>query len=82
LIFIHCQKLIQELIIQHEGRFDVKVRYDDLQMPEFIGGFSEPVQFGAQSQTVQRADTGNSLVCCLPEYLSYTVNSIQSGFWR
>lgn len=42
-----------------EGRFDVKVRYDELQMPEFIGGFSEPVQFGAQSQTVQRSDTGN-----------------------
>lgn len=42
-----------------EGRFDVKVRYDELQMPEFIGGFSEPVQFGSQSQTVQRADTGN-----------------------
>lgn len=42
-----------------EGRFQVSVRYDELQMPEYIGGFSEPVSFGAQSQTVQRADTGN-----------------------
>lgn len=42
-----------------EGRFQVSVRYDDLQMPEFIGGFTEPVSFGAQSQTVQRADTGS-----------------------
>lgn len=42
-----------------EGRFQVSVRYDELQMPEFIGGFTEPVSFGAQPQTVQRADTGN-----------------------
>lgn len=41
-----------------EGRFDVSVRYNELQMPEFIGGFTEPVSFGSQSQTVQRADTG------------------------
>lgn len=35
-----------------EGRFNVKVRYSDLLMPEFFGGFSRDVQMNAITQTV------------------------------
>lgn len=41
-----------------QGRFNVKVRYDALQIPEYLGGFSELVDMNAVTQTVQRADTG------------------------
>ena len=37
-----------------EGRFDVKVRYDDLLMPEFFGGFSRDVDMHAVSQSVDQ----------------------------
>lgn len=37
-----------------EGRFDVKVRYDDLLMPEFFGGFSRDVDMHAISQSVDQ----------------------------
>lgn len=37
-----------------EGRFDVKVRYDDLLMPEFFGGFSRDVDMHAISQAVDQ----------------------------
>jgi hypothetical protein len=42
-----------------QGRFNVKVRYDELMIPEFLGGFSELVNMNAVTQTVQRADTGS-----------------------
>lgn len=42
-----------------QGRFNVKVRYDELMIPEFLGGFSELVNMNAITQTVQRADTGS-----------------------
>ncbi len=42
-----------------QGRFEVKVRYDELMMPEFLGGFSELVDMNAVTQTIQRADTGS-----------------------
>ena len=37
-----------------EGRFDVKVRYDDLLMPEFFGGFSRDVDMHAISQSIDQ----------------------------
>lgn len=37
-----------------EGRFAVKVRYDDLLMPEFFGGFSRDVDMHAISQSVDQ----------------------------
>lgn len=42
-----------------QGRFEVKVRFDELMMPEYLGGFSEIVDMNAVTQTVQRADTGS-----------------------
>lgn len=42
-----------------QGRFEVKVRFDELMMPEYLGGFSELVDMNAVTQTVQRADTGS-----------------------
>lgn len=42
-----------------QGRFQVNVRFDELQMPEFIGGFSEDIQMNSIVQSVQRNDTGN-----------------------
>ena len=42
-----------------QGRFEVKVRFDELMMPEYLGGFSELVDMNAITQTVQRADTGS-----------------------
>ena len=41
-----------------EQRFNVKVRYSDLLMPEFIGGFSEDIQMHAITQTVETNDSG------------------------
>lgn len=41
-----------------QGRFNVKVRYDELLMPEYLGGFSEEINMQAVVQTVQRNDTG------------------------
>lgn len=35
-----------------EGRFNVKVRYDELLMPEFFGGFSRDIEMHSISQTV------------------------------
>lgn len=37
-----------------EGRFDVKVRYDELLMPEFFGGFSRDIDMHSITQTVDR----------------------------
>lgn len=41
-----------------EGRFDVKVRYDELLMPEFFGGFSRDIDMHSITQTIdqQRGD--------------------------
>lgn len=44
-----------------EGRFDVKVRYDELLMPEFFGGFSRDIDMHSITQTVdQQAADDNS----------------------
>lgn len=37
-----------------EGRFDVKVRYDELLMPEFFGGFSRDIDMHSITQTVDK----------------------------
>lgn len=42
-----------------EGRFDVKVRYADLLLPEFFGGFSRDINMNAITQTVDKDDTGS-----------------------
>ena len=41
-----------------EGRFDVKVRYADLLLPEFFGGFSRDINMNAISQTVDQTTDG------------------------
>lgn len=43
-----------------EGRFDVKVRYADLLLPEFFGGFSRDINMNAVTQTVDNdtSETG------------------------
>lgn len=37
-----------------EGRFDVKIRYDELLMPEFFGGFTRDIDMHAISQSVDQ----------------------------
>lgn len=37
-----------------EGRFNIKVRYDELLMPEFFGGFSRDIEMHSISQTVDQ----------------------------
>lgn len=39
-----------------EGRFDCKVKFDELQMPEFIGGFTRDIQM---NRVVQSVDTNS-----------------------
>lgn len=41
-----------------EGRFDVKVRYADLLLPEFFGGFSRDMNMNAITQTVDQDSVG------------------------
>jgi hypothetical protein len=41
-----------------EGRFDIKVRYADLLLPEFFGGFSRDINMNAITQTVDKDDNG------------------------
>nr|DAQ89581.1 MAG TPA: Major capsid protein [Microviridae sp.] len=41
-----------------EGRFNVKVRYDELLMPEFFGGFSRDIEMHSISQTVDQDTDG------------------------
>lgn len=41
-----------------EGRFDVKVRYADLLLPEFFGGFSRDINMNAISQTTDKTSDG------------------------
>lgn len=41
-----------------EGRFDVKVHYADLLLPEFFGGFSRDINMNAITQTVDKDDAG------------------------
>lgn len=41
-----------------EGRFDVKVRYDELLMPEYIGGFTRDMVNGRIVQNSQIGDQG------------------------
>lgn len=42
-----------------EGRYDVNVRYDELMMPEFLGGFTRNVAVAPITQTVQTSDSGS-----------------------
>lgn len=41
-----------------QARFNVKVRYDELLMPEFVGGFTRNIDMRSVTQVVQRADNG------------------------
>lgn len=41
-----------------EGRFNVKVRYADLLMPEFFGGFSRDLNMNSVSQTTDKTAEG------------------------
>lgn len=41
-----------------EGRFNVKVRYADLLMPEFFGGFSRDLNMNSISQTTDKTTDG------------------------
>ncbi|SCH20855.1 major capsid protein [uncultured Bacteroides sp.] len=43
-----------------EGRFDVKVRYSDLLMPEFFGGVSRDIDVNAVTQTVDQNVQGQT----------------------
>lgn len=42
-----------------EGRFDVNVKYDALQMPEYIGGITRDVIVNPITQTVETSNTGS-----------------------
>lgn len=41
-----------------EGRFDVNIRYDDLNMPEYLGGCTRDVVINPITQTVQTNNAG------------------------
>lgn len=41
-----------------QNRFNVKVRYSDLLMPEFIGGFTEDIEMHSITQNVETNDSG------------------------
>ena len=41
-----------------EGRFDVNVRYDALNMPEYLGGITRDIIVNPITQTVETTDTG------------------------
>ena len=43
---------------QVKSHFDVDIRFDELDMPEFIGGTSCPVNINMISQTISQGDTG------------------------
>lgn len=43
-----------------EGRFDVNVRYDELLMPEFCGGFTRSFDISPITQTVQTVPDGTT----------------------
>lgn len=42
-----------------EGRFDVNVRYDALQLPEYIGGFTRDISVNPVTQTVETTTDGS-----------------------
>ena len=42
-----------------EGRFDVNVRYDALNMPEYLGGITRDIIVNPITQTVETTDTGS-----------------------
>lgn len=42
-----------------EGRFDVNVKFDALQMPEYLGGFTRDVNMSSITQTVETSSTGS-----------------------
>lgn len=39
-----------------EGRFDCQVRYDDLNIPEFLGGYTRDINMNRVVQSVERGD--------------------------
>ena len=41
-----------------QNRFNVKVRYSDLLMPEFIGGFTEDIEMHSITQNIETNDSG------------------------
>nr|DAE51481.1 MAG TPA: Major capsid protein [Microviridae sp.] len=42
-----------------EGRFDVNVKFDALQMPEYLGGFTRDVNMSSITQTVETSSSGS-----------------------
>lgn len=42
-----------------EGRFDVNVRFDALQMPEYLGGFTRDINMSSITQTVETSSSGS-----------------------
>lgn len=42
-----------------EGRFDVNVKFDALQMPEYLGGFTRDVNMSSVTQTVETSSSGS-----------------------
>lgn len=42
-----------------EGRFDVHVKFDALQMPEYVGGFTRDVNMSSITQSVETSSTGS-----------------------
>ena len=42
-----------------EGRFDCQVRYDDLNIPEFLGGFTRDISMNRVVQSVERGAAGS-----------------------
>ena len=41
-----------------QARFNVKVRYDELLMPEFVGGYTRDIDMRSVTQTVMKEDNG------------------------
>lgn len=42
-----------------EGRFDVNVKFDALQMPEYLGGFTRDIQMSSVTQTTEIRNDGS-----------------------
>lgn len=44
-----------------EGRFDVNIKYDDLNMPEYLGGVTRDITMSPVTQTVETSSDGSYL---------------------
>lgn len=68
-----------------QGRFDVEIRYDDLNIPEFLGGFTRNIQMNRVVQSVERGDSTGQYADALGSlagdaFLSSTDNPVISCF--